>query len=108
MTTSGFDAAIAQIEGIADRLEDTAPALERCAEAGADALRRGIEEQGLVGSGELLESAYASGASFGARAGHAGYVNEETPFVPVDGGELTEPLRTKVREIVDAHVRGDG
>jgi len=105
---SGFDAAIARVQGIAERLEQPEPALERCAEAGADATRRGIEEQGLVSSGELLDSVYAAGAEFGASAPYAGPVNERRPFVPIEGGELTEPLASEVRGICESYVLEGG
>ncbi len=101
---AGFDEAITQIEGIADRMAQPALVLERVAELGAEATRASIEAQGLVGTGELLESVYAEGAEFGAAAPYAAHVHARKPFVPVASGELAEPLATEVRDLCELYV----
>lgn len=96
--------AMERIDAIASRMENPGPAIERIAQAGAEAMRRNIQDAGLVGSGELLDSVYATPSAFGAAADHAGYVNDREPFVPVEGGELVEPLASESRQILERYV----
>lgn len=102
-----FASAANAVEELARRLDDPAPALARSAQACAATTRARIRKEDLVGSGELLESVYAEGATFGVRADHAGYVEARRPFMPLEGGELEAELSAEVAAICDAYIAGE-
>lgn len=100
--------AVAEIRELADRLARPDTAFARAAELAAEETRRQIDDRGLVSSGGLRASVYARGAEFGVDADHASFVEERRPFMPVEGGELAEPLASEVLALLESYVKGEG
>lgn len=99
-------AAIAELEELADRIANPAAGLARAAEILADETREGIRRAKLVDSGELLDSVFAQGPRFGASASHAVFVNARRRFVPVVDGEVEASVEPQVRAALGGYIRG--